>query len=107
MDYRERCIQERAYQIWEEQGRPQGRDDEHWRQAEREFAMKEGSLQDEDLEPAHRYDREVEEFGEEGRVGPAAEEARLAVEGSEGKELRRAEQIGKSRARSANDRGKR
>lgn len=25
--------QQRAYAIWEEQGRPDGRDDDHWRQA--------------------------------------------------------------------------
>jgi hypothetical protein len=33
-DDREARIRERAYHIWIEQGRPHGRDDEHWRQAE-------------------------------------------------------------------------
>jgi hypothetical protein len=32
-DYHER-VQARAYEIWEQEGRPHGRDDEHWRQAE-------------------------------------------------------------------------
>ena len=32
-DRRHEWISERAYAIWEEQGRPHGRGDEHWRQA--------------------------------------------------------------------------
>ncbi|NKK71424.1 DUF2934 domain-containing protein [Rhizobium leguminosarum bv. viciae] len=32
-DRRHEWISKRAYAIWEEQGRPNGRDDEHWRQA--------------------------------------------------------------------------
>lgn len=31
-------IAERAYHIWQEQGRPHGRDLDHWLQAEREIA---------------------------------------------------------------------
>jgi hypothetical protein len=31
---KERRIRERAYQIWLDEGKPQGRDKEHWRQAE-------------------------------------------------------------------------
>lgn len=31
-------VRERAYQIWEEEGRPQGRDAHHWQQAAAEFA---------------------------------------------------------------------
>lgn len=30
-------IQERAYEIWESEGRPQGRSHEHWEQARAEF----------------------------------------------------------------------
>lgn len=33
---REQRIRERAHRIWEEEGRPEGREDEHWRRAERE-----------------------------------------------------------------------
>jgi uncharacterized protein YjbJ (UPF0337 family) len=36
-DDREGRIRERAYRIWEEEGAPDGRDYEHWRQAEREI----------------------------------------------------------------------
>ncbi|QKK18692.1 DUF2934 domain-containing protein [Rhizobium indicum] len=32
-DRRHEWISKRAYAIWEESGRPDGRDDEHWRQA--------------------------------------------------------------------------
>ena len=34
---REQAIRERAYTIWEEQGRPDGRDREHWFRAESEI----------------------------------------------------------------------
>jgi hypothetical protein len=33
----ERRIRKRAHEIWEENGRPAGRDDEFWFRAEREF----------------------------------------------------------------------
>jgi hypothetical protein len=36
-DHREQSIRERAYQIWVEEGRPEGRHDRHWRQAEAEL----------------------------------------------------------------------
>ena len=37
-------IRQRAYELWEHEGRPQGRDREHWEQAEREVdAGAEGS----------------------------------------------------------------
>ena len=35
-DHREHRIRERAYRIWEEQGRPHGRHEDHWRQASQE-----------------------------------------------------------------------
>jgi hypothetical protein len=31
-------VRARAYDIWEREGRPEGRHDEHWRQAEHELA---------------------------------------------------------------------
>jgi hypothetical protein len=37
MTDREDRIRERAHQIWEEQGRPEGRDLEHWHEAERQL----------------------------------------------------------------------
>jgi hypothetical protein len=35
---RKQDVQLRSYQIWEREGRPQGRDQEHWFRAERELA---------------------------------------------------------------------
>jgi hypothetical protein len=35
---REQAIRERAYAIWEEEGRPDGRDLDHWRRAEQELS---------------------------------------------------------------------
>ncbi len=37
-DDRERTVRERAFSIWEEEGRPEGRHDDHWRRAQRELA---------------------------------------------------------------------
>ena len=37
MDDTRRRIRERAYTLWETQGRPHGRDQEHWLQAEAEI----------------------------------------------------------------------
>jgi hypothetical protein len=34
-----RRIQQRAYQIWEQEGRPEGRAAEHWRQAEQQLEV--------------------------------------------------------------------
>lgn len=102
----EQAVRERAYEIWEEEGRPEGREEEHWRRARREVAIREGAMEDEkeDLESARNYDNKVKQFEKSGRVGPAAEEARRAIDGPEKKELKRAEEIGKNRAR-GNDAG--
>ena len=35
-DDREKRVRDRAYEIWESEGRPAGRESEHWEQAERE-----------------------------------------------------------------------
>jgi hypothetical protein len=37
-DEHERRIRERAHAIWEEEGRPDGREQQHWREAERQLA---------------------------------------------------------------------
>ncbi len=37
-------IEERAYHIWLEEGRPHGRHDEHWHRAERELIEEESRL---------------------------------------------------------------
>ena len=37
---REQAIRERAYALWEQDGRPEGRSLAHWSQAETEIAVK-------------------------------------------------------------------
>ena len=39
--WREHRIRERAYAIWEQEGRPDGKDREHWLRAEAEIAAEE------------------------------------------------------------------
>lgn len=53
----ERTIRERAYVLWEADGRPEGRDMDYWRQAEQELlsqsvAGEEDPLEALDHEPA-------------------------------------------------------
>jgi hypothetical protein len=38
---RDQRIRERAYRIWEEEGQPEGRQEEHWRRAEAEISEEE------------------------------------------------------------------
>jgi len=42
MDEREQRIRERAYRIWEEEGRPQGRAEAHWEKARELEAQADG-----------------------------------------------------------------
>jgi hypothetical protein len=42
MQAREEKIRERAYLLWEQGGRPEGREHEHWREAERQIVAEEG-----------------------------------------------------------------
>ena len=42
---RERMIRDRAYSIWEEQGRPHGEDMRHWLQAWQELAEQEPAVE--------------------------------------------------------------
>jgi hypothetical protein len=48
-------------------------------------------------EAAERYDEDTRKFVESGKVGPAAEAAKRAIESGEEDELRRAEEAGKGR----------
>lgn len=44
MDEREDRIRERAHRLWEQEGRPDGGAERHWRQAEEMVATEDGSL---------------------------------------------------------------
>jgi len=39
---RQRRVEQRAYEIWEREGRPHGKHDEHWHQAAEEIARESG-----------------------------------------------------------------
>lgn len=43
--WHEQRIRERAYRIWEEAGRPEGKAVEHWLQAEAEIASEEQGIE--------------------------------------------------------------
>jgi hypothetical protein len=94
----------RAYQIWERKGRPQGRDLEHWLEAERELEAEDrkprAKKEEAGLEAARAYNRDVQEFGRHENVEAKAQEAKHAIESAEASELERAEAVGKSRSRS-------
>ena len=61
----------RAYLIWQGAGRPEGRDAEHWHQAEREVAEENDAA---GLQAGRAYDGGVKEFEKSGRVERAAKE---------------------------------
>ena len=46
MPDKEARIRERAYEIWVSEGRPHGRDAEHWQRAEAEIAAESGAVAD-------------------------------------------------------------
>jgi hypothetical protein len=50
-------VRERAYQLWEAEGRPDGRHEEHWYQAERELARRIPTVKEEFAEVAEAHDR--------------------------------------------------
>jgi hypothetical protein len=45
--WHEHRVRERAYDLWESSGRPDGKDAEHWLQAEAEIAAEEQGLNEE------------------------------------------------------------
>lgn len=59
---RDKEIERRAYEIWERNGRPEGREEEHWRQAEQELAGEQGG--EEPPLPEHYAPGEVQSPGE-------------------------------------------
>jgi hypothetical protein len=99
-------IRLRAYEIWEGNQR-EGNPEEHWLAAEREILGDDAAAPDKftgeaaGREATRAYDGHVKHFGESGRVGAKVKEAEEALDGPEREELRRAEEIGKRRARGA------
>lgn len=60
MDDREQKIRDRAYELWVQEGRPEGREGEHWSQAARELGYDDAPSSD---------NNEVPRIGE-GDVAP-------------------------------------
>src|SRR4051794_11762719 len=92
------AVQERAHQIWIDEGRPEGRAVEHWCEAERQ--LRSGRNEGEGSQTGARdYNESTREFVETGWVEAAAQEAADALDDpGEGAQLRAAEEKGKSRS---------
>jgi len=105
----EHRIRERAYELWVQEGQPEGRHAEHWYAAagERELAPKRGEAAksanegEGNVTAARAYNKATRKFIQSGKVGAKAEEAKKAIDGPEGPSLRQAEIAGKRRARGA------
>jgi DUF2934 family protein len=95
-DYVER-LHLRAYLIWEREGRPEGRELDHWRAAEEELAREE--VDGAGLQAGRDYDKGVKEFEKSGRVAEAAEKARKALDSPERDELERAQETARRKGR--------
>ncbi len=98
----EEWIRRRAYELWEAEGRPEARQEEHWRKAEEELEMMAAPQRNEgegNKTAALAFDRNQTEFAQEGDVAGKTAAARAAVEGPEGAELAQAERKGRSRSR--------
>lgn len=68
----EERIRRRAYDIWESEGRPHGRDEEHWRRAQQEVAGESRSGKSTQAVPATRV----------GTAAPASDTSRSQETGS-------------------------
>ena len=104
MDERIQRISLRAYELWEQLGRPKGHDLEDWLQAEREIndemgsghANGDGANEGEGSRSAARdYNTRTEKFVGSGRVEAKAREAARAMDGPEAGALKAAEATGK------------
>jgi hypothetical protein len=93
-------IRIRAHELWESEGRPHGRDHDHWVKAEQELdaAAPNGAQRNEgegNRTAARQYNADTQQFVATGEVPKQAREAAEALDGPEGEALRQAEEIGK------------
>ena len=97
----EEKIRKRAYELWEQDGRPHLRDHDHWLRAEAELAAADpqGNEGEGSRTAALAYDHSQTEFAQKGDVKRKAKAAKKALDGPEGAELRKAEATGKSRSK--------
>jgi hypothetical protein len=114
MSDKSKRIHEHAYHLWEKDGRPEGRHDEHWSQAEREVnehddfnSGNEAGSDPHGIHAAEKYNDGVKESLRAGKSDEAAEAAKRAVEGPERETLKRAEEAGKRASKGTEAAGKR
>src|SRR6516164_8793545 len=96
-------IRKRAYELWEQDGRPHLRDHDHWLRAEAELAAAgpQGNEGEGSRTAALAYDHSQTEFAQKGDVKGKAEAAGKARSKGEDPELR------KKSTKSAKESGKR
>ena len=115
MSEKSKRIHEHAYHIWEKEGRPEGRHEDHWLEAEREIGRQDSenykpsdaSSDPHGIHAAEEYNRNVQNTVHSGKVEQAANEAKKAVESSERDSLKRAEEAGKRASKGNEAAGKR
>jgi hypothetical protein len=100
-------IRTRAYQLWEADGRPEGRDTDYWHEAERQVTEGWGSNGTNEGEGsqtgARQYNEAATEFAQSGAVEAAAQDAATALDTAEAPELEKAEQAGRNRRHGADE----
>jgi Protein of unknown function (DUF2934) len=98
MDEKMERIRSKAYEIWERDGRPDGRALDHWLEAERQVFGPTGDADQLDKErsgssanegegsrtAARQYNESLERFVGSGKVETKAREAQKAFDGGEG-----------------------
>ena len=97
----EEKIRRRAHELWEQEGRPHARHQEHWLRAEQELEMADRNANEGEgnKTAALAFDRNQAEFSQKADVDTKAKAARDALEGREGLELRKAEETAKKHSR--------
>ena len=109
-------IHEYAYYLWEKAGRPEGRELEHWLDAERELneqgdgdrnQTQETASDPHGIHAAEKYNQEVQQSAGSGKSERAAQEAKKAIDGPEREDLKRAEEAGKRPSKGNEAGGKR
>ncbi|HKM99822.1 MAG TPA: DUF2934 domain-containing protein [Candidatus Binataceae bacterium] len=104
----EQKVRECAYRIWEREGRPQGREAEHWEKALRELAMEGASARRPKPRAAGKLTRSTKTSTKgDSRVKKMVAQAKEALDGPAAEGPRPPAQNGKRRAKPDSPTGKR
>jgi hypothetical protein len=79
--------------------RPSSKEGRHWPRAEADLEIAPRRINENNTTAALAYDRNQAEFARKADVAGKAREAKAAVEGPEGEDLRKAEETGKARSK--------